>query len=350
MRVFVFPPSGNVFSEVLDFKALSQLSLGPEQHQELHVKRNGNTTNTNFYTHPHSVVLYPVFARIDENGNDGVRPARAVAGVVAALFSWDRFVTAVLPVSVSGIYGVLTSEACHQSFTYRLDGRTATYLGPGDMHDARYDGSKTEIPYAHVSGGHGGDVGGHCEYSLFVYRSSEYSDASMTDTPAIYAVVVAVVFTLIILTFLAYDAFVQRRNFKVHNALVRSHAILASLFPSNVRAKLFAVEQGGAIPHAGAQAGSNKKQNLRGYLEDDGDGGEDDEEQLGYKGTPIADLYPETTVLFADIAGFTAWSSVREPSQVFTLLETLYRAFDEIAHRRRVFKVETIGGKSFFED
>ena len=36
-------------------------------------------------------------------------------------------------------------------------------------------------------------------------------------------------------------------------------------------------------------------------------------------------------------------ASVREPQQVFSLLETLYAAFDEIAGRRRVFKVETIG-------
>ena len=43
---------------------------------------------------------------------------------------------------------------------------------------------------------------------------------------------------------------------------------------------------------------------------------------------PIADLFPDTTIMFADICGFTAWSSVREPSQVFTLLETVYRAFD----------------------
>lgn len=45
----------------------------------------------------------------------------------------------------------------------------------------------------------------------------------------------------------------------------------------------------------------------------------------------------------ADIAGFTAWSSVREPSQVFTLLETVYHAFDLIAKKRHVFKVETVG-------
>lgn len=58
---------------------------------------------------------------------------------------------------------------------------------------------------------------------------------------------------------------------------------------------------------------------------------------------PIADLFPSTTVMFADIVGFTAWSSTREPSQVFTLLETVYNAFDKIAQRRQVFKVETIG-------
>jgi len=47
--------------------------------------------------------------------------------------------------------------------------------------------------------------------------------------------------------------------------------------------------------------------------------------------------------MFADLAGFSAWSSTREPTQVFTLLETIYHAFDGIAQRRRGFKVETMG-------
>lgn len=32
---------------------------------------------------------------------------------------------------------------------------------------------------------------------------------------------------------------------------------------------------------------------------------------------------------------------MKEPQQVFLLLETIFKAFDEIAHKRRVFKVET---------
>jgi class 3 adenylate cyclase len=47
--------------------------------------------------------------------------------------------------------------------------------------------------------------------------------------------------------------------------------------------------------------------------------------------------------MFADIVGFTAWSSVREPSQVFALLETVYQVFDDIARQHGVFKVETVG-------
>jgi hypothetical protein len=44
-----------------------------------------------------------------------------------------------------------------------------------------------------------------------------------------------------------------------------------------------------------------------------------------------------------DIYGFSAWSSEREPAQVFTLLQTVFFNFDKIARHRNVFKVETIG-------
>ena len=45
---------------------------------------------------------------------------------------------------------------------------------------------------------------------------------------------------------------------------------------------------------------------------------------------PIADFFPQCTVLMADIAGFTSWSSEREPSQVFQLLQTVFFHFDKV--------------------
>lgn len=44
-----------------------------------------------------------------------------------------------------------------------------------------------------------------------------------------------------------------------------------------------------------------------------------------------------------DLVGFTSWSSGRQPSDVFLLLETIYGRFDAMAKQCCVFKVETIG-------
>jgi hypothetical protein len=69
-----------------------------------------------------------------------------------------------------------------------------------------------------------------------------------------------------------------------------------------------------------------------------------DESILRFGNTkPMADFYPNTTILMCDIAGFTAWSSARAPADVFRLLETIYGAFDDIARAEKVFKVETVG-------
>jgi class 3 adenylate cyclase len=91
---------------------------------------------------------------------------------------------------------------------------------------------------------------------------------------------------------------------------------------------------------------SHPKHRLKNYLSTPTSayGFNDKSDEFGFGlGKPIADLFPHTTVLFADIVGFTAWSSEREPEQVFTLLQTVYHAFDRLAKRRGVFKVETIG-------
>jgi class 3 adenylate cyclase len=57
----------------------------------------------------------------------------------------------------------------------------------------------------------------------------------------------------------------------------------------------------------------------------------------------MTDTFPETSIMFADLVGFTKWSSDHEPEDVFHLLETLFFEFDAIAQRLGVFKVGTIG-------
>ncbi len=59
--------------------------------------------------------------------------------------------------------------------------------------------------------------------------------------------------------------------------------------------------------------------------------------------TRIAESYPETTVLFADIVGFTAWTQRTDPARVVALLDNLFTRFDELAAQHGVEKIKSIG-------
>lgn len=146
-----------------------------------------------------------------------------------------------------------------------------------------------------------------------------------------------------------YDTLVQRRQQKIEDEAHRTNAIVSNLFPEEVHERLFGNDESNKTqPRRGRRSflGTTAKLNLKSLMPDtSGTASETDCEEAEHqqeqtKSKPIADLFPETTVMFCDISGFTAWSSVREPPQVFVLLETVYEAFDDIAKRRKVFKVE----------
>ena len=85
----------------------------------------------------------------------------------------------------------------------------------------------------------------------------------------------------------------KRQHADIVNTANRSQAIVSSLFPSNVRDQL--LHQDGPntnnISTKGLSATTNKS-----FLPK-------------LSGPPIAELYPDTTVLFCDIVDFTKWSS-----------------------------------------
>ena len=140
---------------------------------------------------------------------------------------------------------------------------------------------------------------------------------------------IAITFAVVVVTFFVYDMFVQRRNMKLIQNAAKSNAVVTSLFPGAMRDKV--LEQG-ALTNPFGQT----KKKMKNFLI-----GSTDSSLLDSK--PLAELFLETTVMFADIAGFTAWSSSREPSQVFLLLEAIYSSFDQIAKKQGIYKVETVG-------
>lgn len=57
----------------------------------------------------------------------------------------------------------------------------------------------------------------------------------------------------------------------------------------------------------------------------------------------IAESYPATTVVFADIVGFTPWAQRTDPARVVALLDDLFSRFDAVAADRGIEKIKTVG-------
>ena len=65
--------------------------------------------------------------------------------------------------------------------------------------------------------------------------------------------------------------------------------------------------------------------------------------RLKHKDEVIADSFPEATVLFADIAGFTRFSQGIKPEELVDILNDIFTRFDHLAEAHKVEKIKTIG-------
>ena len=190
------------------------------------------------------------------------------------------------------------------------------------------------------------DVPGQCSCTFLVTPTALYMQDHESSIPIYLSLVMATIFGVMVLFFFIYDMHVQRRNTKMVDTAARTGALVSSIFPlSSVRERLLHLRDpanvhGDGDPKQdstndnaqGNESGAGlslqpTKTHLKTYLAKASDNPYNDSELI-LASKPIADLFTETTIMFADICGFTAWSSVREPSQVFTLLETVYQAFD----------------------
>jgi guanylate cyclase len=57
----------------------------------------------------------------------------------------------------------------------------------------------------------------------------------------------------------------------------------------------------------------------------------------------IADAYEDTTIVFADLVGFTPWARRTTPADVVATLDALFTRFDDLAAQHGLEKVKTIG-------
>lgn len=294
---------------------------------------------------PRSFAVEPVF-------NDFSVDAH-IAGYVFAIVNWDSFFYGILPENIAGDVFVEIDDTCGKSFCFRVDEAGVSYMQKGcptlSQHTRDASVSKDFAEFARFKGNtNDAKYLQYCNFGITVLPSQSFYDYYVNDQPKILTGAVVVIFLFTIMVFAMYDVMVARRQDKVMATATRTTAIVKSLFPTkDAQDQIMqqAQEQADMEMKEKKTFGLGQSNKLKSFLQDDsshGTGSSGRTSEL-FKTKPIADLFPEVTVLFADISGFTSWSSTRDPAQVFTLLENIFAEFDAVAKARKVFKVETVG-------
>jgi hypothetical protein len=238
---------------------------------------------------PLSMTFFPIFDQIDE--------PRKLVGLIAAAIYWRDYFVQILPSTKEPqpIFVVL-QNGCGQAFSYRVLGETVEVLGEGEFHETRFDHMEHDFHLADIAdekdptsltfSGVGFD-NEYCPFVVRVFPTSEMEDYYVTNKPAYYGLVIVVVFLFATGVFIFYDILVGVRQRKLYKRAEETSAVVNSLFPANVRDRLFPTE------NEPSQYAFKKEKNCL----------EKESAQKRRRSLPIADLFPKATVMFADIAG-----------------------------------------------
>jgi len=327
-------------------------------------------------------VCSAIFAPVHSSSTPGLHNSAHVTGVVANIYSWEDLLAASSnPVRRStghdtvtaDIFVVVTSKLdeglpfeSYQSIpaTYYVTEHGAEFRGMGrNIHQQHADMMLKydfKLPFCKVV------------YSFEVYPTDLLcSSYGISSTPTFLALIACCFVVLSTLVFFIYDYFVNYRQKVIIQQAARSTRIVHSLYPAFVRDNLFKNDRNSGqqasagdeyiddLPLSAANEGASKRKlklkvsdlvdtpanQLKRFLSHPIPSRSYDLNMVSELDVmdPIAEVFENTTVMIADIEGFTAWCSEREPSQVFRLLETVYRAFDLEGSKAGIFKVETVG-------
>jgi class 3 adenylate cyclase len=328
---------------------------------------------TNYSYVPRSVVLVPIY-RLNYTKNTF---DNETIGMVMIEHSWDAAFRGILQGTLC--IRAVVENICGDQFTLVIRGGNVKYIGNGDLHDPKYDDMmiKTSDDELLENWAHYQDnipqsqyyysqwsstwilrpsLDDECRYTIRFYPTDDYHDVYVTSKPIHYSIGVVFIFLFTILCFLIYDYLVEKRQSVVMNTAVASSDIVNQLYPPSFVRRV--IHQSPTITsheykstpilnstnstlkiirrksaHGPKELSSLKDILLRGSLTD----------AIQSSSHIFAEMFTDVSIIFADISGFTAWSSEREPVQVFQLLEALYSAFDEVGKKLGIFKVETIG-------
>ena len=277
---------------------------------------NGETSS------PQSMMGTPIY--------EGFQDTTATVSMLLTSMTWATLFTDILNAEDSKQIDMFLEDTCNMQslFAYSLKGPLCTFIGVADK-SALTNHPQNEFG---VSGMMNITTTKGCNVRVHMLPSTEFVDSS-TSNSWVYAVAIIAIFVIMFGFFIVYDRCLNNQS--PNNKMGGFNKSMA--FDGSKRRST--KETSFVNPDESAELMTKPSSGLTKSRHGGGGGGA----LKAMMEMPIADLHPNATVLFADIAHFMAWSSVREPSQVFMLLETVFSAYDKLAKKYKVYKVETIG-------
>ena len=245
---------------------------------------------------PYSYLTVPVYDEIDGTGE--------TVGLLTVGLPWHSILLHSLS-TPEGDAIVVVRNTCEQEATYQVGATGATFLGSGDIHDRAYDRYETTEPFELVDEStrmHSHDDApeagaNNCTFSLHIYPSPEFLSDSKTANPIIYSFAVFLIFFIATTVFITYDCFAQKYQRKVLSSAKRTNAIVSSLFPAQVRARLMAGGDDFSTALGSREDGLGDSFNVSGKKIPAM--GKDEGNEALLRTPPIADLFTQATVMFA---------------------------------------------------
>lgn len=275
--------------------------------QDLAAKWGANFIPPDESPHEPSFQLnFPVIDAVDSvhvNRND---TSEKVVAVMTFTYYFRSFLRDILPPTTTGIVVVVENACGNQTFSYLLEGPNTIYLGQEDFHDENYDhlvhqatidqlllSTQDESQYTGLP-----LAPNWCPKTLKVYASREFEESFRTIKPALFTCLSVFIFVFSSSIFIFYDWYVDRRQRLVLGQAKASGAIVSSLFPEAYHERLMKANEISTNDN-----NVTNERNLRKLLErytNDQDQQQTDQKE-DQTMDPIADLYPNCTVFFADI-------------------------------------------------
>lgn len=243
---------------------------------------------TRYEGEPMSFFVYPIF--------ESHKRERVVAAM-GAVVNWKSYFQGVVPPESPPVTVVLENE-CDGAFTFMVDNERVTFKGDGDLHNTMYDHmerrARLNSLYSTQKASHKLDLDELCPFELRVYPTREMEEANETRIPFITTLSVGLVFLFTAAVFVVYNRLVERRQTIVLTQATQSTEIVASFLPDAVQRRLLG--DGNEVDAKGEYSSPMKR--LKTFLAEGDDNGQ---------AKPIADLFPYTTVLFADVRTLGCW-------------------------------------------